>query len=155
MIMIRKAVWMLAVLLLAVSAWAISSAQEKTMYSYTDENGTIVYTDRKPPGQDAEKTEIPKGPPMQGGNPYAAPEVSAPTAAQQQREEISQQRQLAREQQAELEAKCKAWREEVEHLEPNRRVFYQNEQGETVRMDDVKRADRVAELKETIAEYCP
>ena len=42
----------------------------------------------------------------------------------------------------------------MDRLEPNRRVFFTNEQGETERMDDVARTNRVAELKAQIAKNC-
>jgi len=42
----------------------------------------------------------------------------------------------------------------VDRLEPNRRVFYENEEGETVRMDDQVRADRVDDMKAQIARKC-
>jgi hypothetical protein len=49
---------------------------------------------------------------------------------------------------------CTAWQAEVDRLEPNRRVFYTNDEGETVRMDDVERTNRVANLKSQIAKNC-
>ena len=51
-------------------------------------------------------------------------------------------------------AQCAAWQAEVDRLEPNRRVFFTNEQGETERMDDVERTNKVAELKSQIARNC-
>jgi hypothetical protein len=52
------------------------------------------------------------------------------------------------------EQNCSAWEAELERLEPSRRVFYTNEEGETERMDDVARTDRVAELKSLIDRDC-
>ena len=136
-----------------------AAAQERTMYSYTDENGTVVFTDKRPQGQDYQKQAIPAGPPPQGGNPYAQaaqaePSSQEPSAGQLRREEITANRRAAREEQAQREAQCTAWQAEVDNLEPHRRHFYTNDEGETVRMDDVERVNRVAELKEKIASNC-
>ena len=133
-----------------------SNAQEKTMYSYTDENGTVVFTDKKPVGKDVQQQAIPDGPPPQGDNPYAQTEAASEVStAQQKREEIARSKQEARETQALQESQCAAWQAEVDRLEPTRRVFYEDENGETVRMDDVERVNRVAELKDKIASDCP
>jgi len=152
----------LIITMTAVLAAAIFSlpveAQSTKMYSYTDENGTVVFTDKKPENRDVASQAIPPGPPPQGGNPYAQPEpgdaVDAPSAAQARRNEIAQNRQQSREAQAQREAQCDALAKEVARLEPNRRVFYTNDAGETVRMDDVERVNKVAQLKQQIAANC-
>lgn len=153
---------MKARLIVSIAAFAVAfsmfsaQAQNGKMYSYTDENGTVVFTDQRPPDPNVKAQPVPAGPPPQGGNPYAQADAPAaePSAGQQRREEITQNRQQAREQQAQNEAQCAAWQSEVETLEPHRRHFYTNEQGETVRMDDVERANRVAELKRQIEANC-
>lgn len=130
-------------------------AQNGKMYSYVDENGTVVFTDKKPVDRDVSAQAVPSGPPPSGSNPYAQPaEDQQPSAAQQQRAEISQRNEEARVARAESQAQCAAWQEEVDRLEPHRRVFYTDEKGETVRMDDVERSNRVAELKAQIAASC-
>lgn len=144
---------------LAVAVFSLTAnAQSQKMYSYTDENGTVVFTDKKPENRDVASQAIPPGPPPQGGNPYAQPEpgdsVDAPSAAQERRNEIAQNRQQSREVQAQRQAQCAEWAREVARLEPNRRVFYTNEAGETVRMDDVERVNKVAQLKRQIAANC-
>ena len=85
-------------------------------------------------------------------SPYQG--ASQPSAAQQRREEIARNTEAAKAKQAARAAECAAWQTEVDRLEPNRRVFYTNEQGETERMDDVARTNRVAELKAQIARNC-
>lgn len=130
-------------------------AQNGKMYSYVDENGTVVFTDKKPVDRDVSAQAVPAGPPPTGGNPYAQPSEDPPSsAAQQQREAIAQKSEQSRMAQAEAQAQCAAWQEEVDRLEPHRRVFYTDENGETVRMDDVERTNRVAELKAQIAASC-
>jgi septal ring factor EnvC (AmiA/AmiB activator) len=130
-------------------------AQNGKMYSYVDENGTVVFTDKKPVDRDVSAQAVPAGPPPTGGNPYAqAAEGQQLSAAEQQRAEISQRSEEARVARAEVQAQCAALQEEVDRLEPHRRVFYTDENGETVRMDDVERTNRVAELKAQIAASC-
>ena len=133
-----------------------AQAQNGKMYSYVDENGTVVFTDKKPVDRDVSSQAIPPGPPPTGGNPYAQPpeDPQQPTAAQQQREAIAQKSEQSRVARAEAQAQCAAWQAEVDRLEPHRRVFYTDENGETVRMDDVERTNRVAELKAQIAANC-
>ena len=125
------------------------------MYSYTDEDGTVVFTDKAPGDREVESQPIPSGPPTQGVNsPYTSAESPA-SAAQQRREEIMQDRKDARSAQQERENQCAAWEAEKTQIEPHRRQYYTDkETGEVVRMDDVERADRVAELNRLIAENC-
>ena len=66
----------------------------------------------------------------------------------------AQKKRDARESATQRDAECAAWQAEVDRLEPNRRVFFTNEAGETERMDDVERVNRVAELKQQIATHC-
>lgn len=128
-------------------------AQEMKMYQWTDEDGVVHFSDTAPVGMDVPPTDIPLDEAPAGANPYEDV-ASEPSAAQQQREEIARQSEENRAEQANLDSRCAAWRAEVERLEPNRRVFTTNDQGETERMDDVVRTDRVAELKAQIAENC-
>lgn len=151
-----KTIQLIAIAAVTACIFTLSAdAQTKKMYSYTDENGTVVFTDQPPEGREVQSQAVPAGPPPQGANPYAdAGQQTEPSAAQLRREEIANNRQQARTQQAENEAQCAAWQAEVETLEPHRRHFYTNEEGETERMDDVERVNRVAELKEKIAANC-
>ena len=153
--MIKPLIFLTTVFIVTVISLSSASAQSTQMYSYTDENGTVVFTDKKPEDRNVAPQSIPSGPQPQGGNPYAeALTESQPSAAQERREEIVQGRQQARDDQAQREAQCAEWQAEVDRLEPHRRVFYTDENGETVRMDDVERVNRVAELKRQIAADC-
>ena len=153
--MIKSSLFLFIVVASAVVFSVSVLAQTGKMYSYTDENGTVVFTDQPPTDRNVASEPIPPGPPPQGGNPYAqAAEDNGPSAAQQRREEIAQNRQDAQQAQALRDRLCEAWQEEVDKLEPHRRTFYTNDEGETVRLDDVERANRVAKLKEQIAANC-
>jgi hypothetical protein len=154
--MIKSRLLVCTTVFLAGIAVLSANAQEKTMYSYTEEDGTVVFTDKAPGDREVESRPIPPGPPKQAqDNPYANAAAPA-TAAQQRREEIAQSRKAAVEEQKALAAQCAAWRSEKEKIEPHRRQFYtEKETGEVVRMDDVERANRVAELKGLIEANCP
>jgi hypothetical protein len=140
-----------AVLCLLVTTNA--QAQDKKMYSWTDENGTVHFSETQPEGQDVREQSIPQGAPPVSDNPYQDVDAG-PSVAQQRREEIARKSEEAQVNNAVKGMECSAWQAEVDRLEPNRRVFYTNDQGETVRMDDVERTNRVAELKSQIAKNC-
>mgnify|MGYP001815701617 CR=1 FL=1 len=148
----------LFVVLVATAACFVAisaSAQNGKMYRYTDENGTVVFTEKPPQDKNIQSQAIPPGPPPQGGNPYAQPAADAGVSAgQAKRDEIARDRQQARSNQAQIDAQCAAWQSEVDRLEPHRRQYFTNEEGETERMDDEKRVAQVADLKKKIAANC-
>ena len=148
----RSSIWvLLACLALAQAGDGV--AQDRKMYQWTDEDGTVHFSDMAPEGQAAQARDIPANDAPAAANPYqeAAP---GPSAAQQRREEIARKSQEAKVEQAARDSECAAWQAEVDRLEPNRRVYFTNEQGETERMDDVARTNRVAELKAQIERHC-
>ena len=116
----------LAALILFGAVGLTCAAVASEVYTWTDEDGVVHFSDREPVGRDANLQELPDTTPSSGPNPYEESQAG----------------------------KCEAWRAEVARLEPNRRVFFTNEQGETERMDDVDRTNRVAELKSMIAQNC-
>ena len=134
---------------------ATASAQSRQMYSWTDENGVVHFTDERPAGKEVSVIDIPDSEPLAAASPaLPTDEANEPSLAQQRRDEIAQKRQENREQAAVLEAECAAKRAEVERLEPHRRVFFTNEEGETERMDDVERTNEVAEARAFIEANC-
>jgi hypothetical protein len=141
------------VTLVALLAAAHAGAQDGTMYSWTDENGVVHFSDTAPPGQDVQPQSLPSAVPPGSVSPEPDP-AAAPSAAQQRREEIARKADETAAQQELNKAQCAGWQAELERLEPNRRVYSTNEQGETERMDDVVRTDRVAELHDLIGKNC-
>ena len=139
--------------LLCLFVAANGQAQDRKMYSWTDENGTVHFSESKPDGQDAREQNIPQGAPPAANNPYQDVDAG-PSYAQQRRDEIARKSDEAQVNNAVKSLECTSWQSEVDRLEPNRRVFYTNDQGETERMDDVARTNRVAELKSLIAKNC-
>ena len=145
--------YILLTALLCLLVAGVAGAQDKKMYSWTDENGTVHFTDTRPDGQNVVESAIPQDAPPASDNPYQTKDTG-PSPAQLKREEISRNNQEAQINKAVKSAECAAWKAEVDRLEPNRRVFFTNEQGETERMDDVERTNRVAQLKSQIARNC-
>jgi hypothetical protein len=144
---------MTAVVLTLAMTGPLAEAQK--MYKWTDENGVVHFSATPPPGEEVESTEVPPGAEKLGQDPSTlAPASDMPNEAQQRRDELAQKRDQARAESQAREAQCAAKRAEVERLEPHRRVFYTDENGETVRMDDQVRVDRVAAAKQFIQENC-
>jgi hypothetical protein len=141
------------VALLCLFVAANGHTQDKKMYSWTDENGTVHFSESRPDGQDVREQSIPQGAPPATNNPYQDVDAG-PSYAQQRRDEIAQKNEDAQANKAVKDIECTAWQTEVDRLEPNRRDFYTNDEGETVRMDDVERTNRVANLKSEIAKNC-
>jgi hypothetical protein len=152
------------VLMLGLAATAIAQEGSREMYRWTDENGVVHFTDQKPMGQDVTVIDIPASTPQpqtktqfpQGEGPAVRPQNSTETLspAEQRREEMEKRRAEILEARAKNEKICAEKRDEVARLEPNRRVFFTNDQGEVERMDDVVRTDRVAAAKAYIEENC-
>ena len=149
----KSAICTFFVALLCLSVTANVQAQDRKMYSWTDENGTVHFSETQPEGQDAQERSIPQDVAPAGSNPYQESNTG-PSAAQQRRDEIARKSDEAQVNKAVSSLECTSWQSEVDRLEPNRRVFSTNDQGETERMDDVERTNRVAELKSLIAKNC-
>ena len=153
--MFKSAICLSVLVMFCFSAAFPADAQAKEMYSWTDENGVVHFSDTKPAGQEAQSQAIPQGQALQGNDPYQQGNAAnEPTLGQKRREEIEQKHQQAEASQAMNNAQCAAWQAEVDRLEPHRRIFFTNEKGETERMDDVERANKVAQLKSQIAKNC-
>jgi hypothetical protein len=74
--------------------------------------------------------------------------------ADAKRQELAEERARRRAQQAERDAICNEAQRRLAIVEPTRRVFYEDEQGETVRLDDEERVRLVEDYKRQIEEYC-
>lgn len=141
-----------------------SPATDAQVYRWTDENGVTHFSQTPPPeGQEAEVRDVlesdpepgsgnaPAGIDFDGGADGGGQELSA---ADLRRQELAQAREEKRAQRAELRALCETSRSRLAQIEPSRRVFYINEEGQTVRMDDEERVSEVEELREFIDDNC-
>lgn len=142
------------------------------VFSWTDKNGVVHYTDTPPDGQVAQTIDIHEPPRPDASDVYPLPVASdvssvdtsedgvpeqAPeplTPAQEKRKKMDEQREKYRKEQAEASASCEKHRQRLAQMEPSRRVFYTDEAGETVRMDDEQRVGLVEESREFISKNC-
>jgi len=159
------------VLLLATGlacAW-ISSATATEVYTWTDKDGIVHYSDAPLNDGESQKIDIEDAyqPGTTGAYPSsekttdsidepseAAAGESPKSAAQQRREQITEDREERRDAKAEIDQMCAKHRQRLTQMEPARRVFYTNDKGESVRMDDDQRMGLIKEDKEFIAKNC-
>ncbi len=161
------------VLLTLVTGLVSANALAGEIYKWTDENGLVHFGDRPPQGQQAQSISTPEAAPPDDDETESAPEAqeAAPadasidtaageeepvplTAAQARREKMAIERKERSEAQAEMELMCQKHRKRLTQMEPARRVFYTNEQGESVRMDDDLRMELIKEDRSYINENC-
>ena len=150
------------------SAW-ISSAAATEVYTWTDKDGIVHYSDAPLNDGESQKIEVEGAYPPGTTDAYPSSEESAApatvssqagdgespqSAAQQRREQIAESREERREAKAENDQLCAKHRQRLTQVEPARRVFYTNEKGESVRMDDDRRMELIEEDKEFIAKNC-
>jgi hypothetical protein len=160
------------ILVFATGLCSVSLTADE-IFKWTDENGVVHFGDRPPEGHQAQTINVPEFEPAETSvsppspedqeipasdlneNTIPAEEEAVPlTAAQLRREKMANDRKERQEAKAEIDTMCQKHRQRVEQIEPYRRVFYTNEQGESVRMDDELRIELVAESKSYVAENC-
>jgi len=156
-------------LLLSLAIVFSAGLAASEVYTWTDESGTVHYSDTPRadgetqaleveeiyrPGSADAYTAPPTPPDAAAGTAPPAAEETPQSAAQQRRESIARDREERREAQAEIDRMCALHRQRLEQMEPSRRVFYTDAQGESVRMDDDKRVALIEESKAYLAENC-
>ena len=144
-------------------AWAsISSVAATEVFTWTDQDGIVHFSDTPLPNAESQKIEVEGASPSSEAPAASTAASSQPpagespqSAAQQRREQIAEDRQERREAKAEIDQLCAKHRQRLAQMEPGRRrVFYTNEKGESVRMDDDQRMGLIKEDKEFIAKNC-
>lgn len=154
----------IAVLLSLICGLIASPVIFAEVYRWTDENGVTHFSQTPPPeGQDAEIEDLPVTPPAEGADQAAGIDFDGAgnaggetmSAAEERRQELAEARARQRSEAQALETACAEARTRLARVEPSRRVFYTNEQGETVRMDDEQRVAEVEQLRDFLAGNCP
>ena len=154
----------LALLVILAAAW-FGPAWGTEVYTWTDEEGTVHFSDSPRPSGAMDVIEVDEIPRPGTADAYddpgedaaAAAEETGETvnsAAQQRREEIARVGAERKEAQVETDRLCALHRQRLEQMEPARRVFYVNEAGESVRMDDDQRMGLIDESKAFLAANC-
>jgi hypothetical protein len=160
-----------ALLLSVISGNAVAGE----IYSWTDKNGVVHYGDRPPEGQKTQIVVVPQAPRPDSPGAYPSPDGAQPgsennaadatsaageqetaplSLADQRREQLAKDRKEKGEAREDTERMCAKHRKRLTQMEPARRVFYTNEKGESVRMDDDLRIELIEEDKAYIAENC-
>lgn len=133
------------------------------IHTWTDKDGVLHFSDTKPAATESSTIEI-KDNASQAS--YSPPAPAAPppvdtgtgeqplSAAQQRRKDIAESRRARNEEQAEKEQMCSRHQKRLEQMEPARRVYYKDENGQEVRMDDNQRMSLIEESRNYIAENC-
>jgi hypothetical protein len=153
-----------------ICGFVASSPAQAEVYSWTDENGVTHFSETPPPdGREAQVEDIPDAVPgyvedesgvdpdsvfEDPASPGSAGTEDTMSAADLKRQELAERRTERQEEQKAIESACRQAEARLAQIEPARRVFYTNEEGETVRMDDEERVDEVDQLHDFIDENC-
>jgi hypothetical protein len=133
------------------------------VYRWTDENGVTHFSETPPPnGQEAQVEDLPDdvaGPvnDESGIDPSTVLSDVADSEASPadlQRQALAEKRAQRKAEQSALEASCRQAVARLSQIEPSRRVFYTNDEGEMVRMDDDQRVGEIDELQDFIDKNC-
>ena len=151
-----------SMLFAAIALTFVEPAVATEIYTWKDENGVIHFSDLKPTGTDTRTIEIQDSQPPRlssaGLDPDDEPSgemgTRPQTAAQQRRQQIADERRAKRDERDRNEVVCMRHRERLAKMEPTTRVYFTNENGETVRMDDEERVSMMKESRDFIAENC-
>lgn len=159
--------WLLAGVLGGAALFAGGPLAAIEMYTWTDDNGVRHYSDTPRTNGPMETVEAKEAyrPGSADAYPAAAEPVAESEAAESaaaaplsaaaaRREQLAQRREERREAQAETDRLCASHRQRLEQMEPSRRVFYTDDAGETVRMDDEERVALVEESRAYIEKNC-
>ncbi len=151
----------------------LSGAAVAQVYTWTDENGVVHYSDTpnaagtsqeiadteiyRPGSSDAYPTPTPPAPAADSGGgmpPDEAPAEPDLSPAAQVRADIAEKAAERREKQAETERLCALNRQRLEQMQPARRVMYTDAEGNEVRMDDDQRVALIEESEAYIKANC-
>jgi len=153
-------------LLTAVGTGTLSAAE---VYTWTDENGVVHFSDSPRASGEMQTLEVdeiyrpgsaevapaPADADADADEPDEVAEAAATkSVAEQRREQAAQARKDRAQQQAEIDRLCAMHRQRLEQMEPARRVFYTNSEGESVRMDDDQRMAMIDESKAYLSQNC-
>jgi hypothetical protein len=153
-----------AIVLVGALAMAMVMAaplSAKEVYSWTDENGVTHFSDTPRASGDDRIIEAEEAyrPGSVEAQPIPSPEAAdaaeqALSPAQARRAALRENAQTRREKQAEQEQLCSLHRQRLEQMEPARRVYYLDDAGNEVRMDDNQRMELIAESRTFLDDNC-
>ena len=152
-------------LMYLIAVWTgaagLTQAFATDVFTWTDAEGIVHYSDLPPDDFDARQIDVRDvykpgtvEPPVSASQGQSEPGQPPQSAAQQRRERISRERQERLQAREENERMCSQHRQRLEKMEPARRVFYTDESGDSVRMNDDQRMSLIQESKDFIAKNC-
>jgi hypothetical protein len=151
----------LCILALVLACAGATNALAAEVFTWTDQDGIVHFSDMPSDAGESQKINVQEvykpgtvEPPVPLSESQPEAGETPQSAAQQRRERIARERDERREVQAETEQLCSRRRQRLTQMEPARRVFYTDESGESVRMDDNKRMELIKEDKDYIAKNC-
>ena len=143
-----------AVLLLVNSTYSHAAPD---IYRWVDDEGVVHFSEQAPTNVEAEKvdTRVDESSGVEfDTESSSASDNGAPNMAEQLREERAEARFKASEKRTRIEASCEQAKAVIAQLEPFPRVMTVNEEGETVRMDDNVRLEKLGAAKDYVAANC-
>jgi len=135
---------------------ATGTAVATEIHRWVDENGVVHFSDVQPNAAAATTLDIvDPAPPATADAPTAADAAEPPLSmAEQRRQELRERREARAAEREEIAFWCDKHRTRLEQMEPARRVFYTDENGEQVRMDDDMRMGLIDESQAFVSENC-
>jgi hypothetical protein len=148
-----------AAILLATLIWSVGI--NSGVYKWVDEAGRTHYTD-VPPDRSAKQMDLPNGPneaALQNSREEAKRLLELDRRKQQIRQRAKAREEsealVRRREAAALQRHCMNARNDLMALTQRAPVYWTNERGERVFVEDHERPERIAELKRIIKRDCP
>ncbi|MEJ2384711.1 MAG: DUF4124 domain-containing protein [Xanthomonadales bacterium] len=134
-------------------------AEATEIHRWVDADGVVHFSDVRPASTPSSTLEIADPEPAAASSATnanaAADAAETPlSAAEQRRQAMRERREAQAAERQETEFWCDKHRTRLEQMEPARRVFYTDENGEQVRMDDDMRMGLIEESKTFLSENC-
>lgn len=130
----------------------LPAVQAAPIYKWVDEQGTQHFSSEPPASMDAQKISVQT--PRSPSQPVSAPVPSAKTDDAPSQQDIDQQvrKQVAQENE-ELKQQCTRLRTNLSQLKNNPRLLAEID-GQTVRLSEEQRQERIRETEEQIRQFC-
>lgn len=141
---------MKALLLAIALAWA--AGVQAQMYKCVDERGVTQYSDKPRPGCKGGPVDIRPIPSISGSLSERSDDFAREDADFNRRQ--NERERAAAKERAELQARCRALRQERARLSSGRRLAQVNDQGERVYLSDEVRDQRLAKVRDALR-TCP
>jgi hypothetical protein len=130
---------------------------EREIHVWTDANGVRYFAEVPPADTETETIETDPAPPFQeqaGADATIAAPEARQSAAETERRAIAEAAQKQQDAKSENLVLCDRHRKRLEQMLPARRVYYRDEDGNEVRMDDTQRVALIEESREFVSENC-